>query len=113
MAELLERPAPVAALAGAPSVDQNTIGSDNEQTKSALLQRSEQDGADAPSSGEGESDLPMSKAKCIALVATVTGAAFLNVRLPLRYPTGPCFVVVLSPMYLMHRHIQNNKFSSS
>lgn len=32
--------------------------------------------------GDGESDddgLPMSRARCIALVATVTGAAFLNV----------------------------------
>ena len=28
---------------------------------------------------DGESELPMSKGRCIALVATVTGAAFLNV----------------------------------
>ena len=28
---------------------------------------------------DGESELPLSKGRCIALVATVTGAAFLNV----------------------------------
>lgn len=28
-----------------------------------------------------EPELPLSRAKCIALVATVTGAAFLNVRI--------------------------------
>ncbi len=31
---------------------------------------------------DGEPKLPMSKARCIALVATVTGAAFLNVSGP-------------------------------
>lgn len=38
--------------------------------------------------GEGRegNGLPFSKARCIALVATVTGAAFLNVRLS--FPDG-------------------------
>lgn len=36
--------------------------------------------------GSGYDGLPMSKARCIALVATVTGAAFLNV--------SPAFVSV-------------------
>lgn len=30
-------------------------------------------------SDDGKSELPFSKARCIALVATVTGASFLNV----------------------------------
>ena len=34
--------------------------------------------------------LPMSKAKCIALVATVTGAAFLNVSLTTRVKCLRC-----------------------
>ena len=35
-----------------------------------------------------EPELPLSRAKCIALVATVTGAAFLNVRIafPIKIP---------------------------
>lgn len=41
-----------------------------------------------PASERGE--LPFSKARCITLVATVAGAAFLNVRIP-HYPID-CFV---------------------
>ncbi len=37
-----------------------------------------------PEDDEDEPELSMSKARCIALVATVTGAAFLNVRPPSR-----------------------------
>ncbi|KAG8406296.1 hypothetical protein J3459_019243 [Metarhizium acridum] len=45
----------------------------NQDDSDAGLERNEPDGED------GNGDLPMSKARCIALVATVTGAAFLNV----------------------------------
>lgn len=36
-------------------------------------------GSELKEDASGEDGLPMSKARCIALVATVTGAAFLNV----------------------------------
>lgn len=45
----------------------------NHDDSDASLERNE------PGSEDENGDLPMSKARCIALVATVTGAAFLNV----------------------------------
>jgi hypothetical protein len=39
------------------------------------------------SNNNGESDLPFSKGRCVALVVTVTGAAFLNASLGLESQT--------------------------
>lgn len=46
---------------------------------------------DAGEEGERPSELPFSKARCIALVLTVTGASFLNVSLliPLHHSQRP------------------------
>jgi hypothetical protein len=53
----------------------------------ALAPADEMDGASIQSSHD-KSELPFSKARCIALVATLTGAAFLNVSLGGQGETG-------------------------
>lgn len=42
---------------------------------------------DVENGAASEGGLPFSKARCITLVLTVTGAAFLNVRVPLLHST--------------------------
>ena len=64
----------------------NTDGNDYEKraqvTNNPNQTQESQDVAyhESESDEEDEEKLPLSKARCIALVATVTGASFLNVR---------------------------------
>lgn len=80
------------------------------ETAVVATSRPQQQGTDSGTEdgGDGESDdgLPMSRARCIALVATVTGAAFLNVSELNVYAdtyTTPCI-----PYTQLHKVLLNN-----
>jgi hypothetical protein len=100
------------------SKDQKAAGDDAATTATALpseekrpiatankdKDNKDKDKSDSASSeDDAQPPLPMSKARCIALVATVAGAAFLNVRTSLLVPGGSqcCRVVVLVVVAVM------------
>lgn len=65
----------------------------NEAVNSNQIQRPQESASNKSESSDDDDhkdDLPLSKARCIALVATVTGASFLNVR------TIPPFQILFS-----------------
>lgn len=70
-----------------------------------------EDGGGSELKGDDASDddgLPMSRARCIALVATVTGAAFLNVshssQLHLIHDINPNMYITTDPLRAKRRH---------
>jgi hypothetical protein len=60
-----------------------TSGSDSASVRVDPASAVAAGGSVQPVTEERAPGLPFSKARCIALVATVTGASFLNVRFPL------------------------------